>query len=143
MGGQFIGAILATRFCAHETHIRLERRIQVVNAQTQASPRRQLSEDVAQRRHANALVRPFLTRFEDWNHRAAKASTHALSHLTSIEEKAAQEHLLTILYSEVDVASQEFEETVAGQPPHGRIDDIRNAFARLRENLRPWRVRND
>jgi hypothetical protein len=46
----------------------------------------------------------------------------------------------TMLYSEVDVASREFEETPCGQPPHGRIDDIRNALARLLLNLRPWRV---
>jgi hypothetical protein len=115
----------------------------MVDADLQAGRLRRPSENAAKARSANALVRPFVKRFEDWNHRAAKASAHALSQTTSADEKAAQGQLLAKLYSEVDVASREFEETVSGQPPHGRIDDIRNAFARLLVNLRPWRVESD
>lgn len=101
---------------------------------------RRLSEEVSRTRKANALLRPFARRFEDWNHLSAKASAHAVSHLSSAEERAAQEQVLAMLYSEVDVANRDFEKAVAGQPEHGRIRDIRNAFARLIERLRPWRI---
>jgi hypothetical protein len=107
-----------------------------------AGRQRQLPEEVSRSRRANALVRPFARRFEDWNHRAAKASAHAISHLSSAEERAAQEQVLAMLYREVEAANHDFEQAVAGQPEHGRINDIRNAFARLIATLRPWGIGN-
>lgn len=108
------------------------------NFMSQPKPR-QSSSGIADRRRAMELIRPFVPLFEEWNHRAARASALALSRLASAEERAEQARVLADLYREVDKSYEEFESTVASAPRHGRIDDLRAAFQRLRGILEHWR----
>jgi len=105
-----------------------------------AQPKRQPIKGLVQARHALALIKPFVARFEDWNHRAAKASATALSHVSTPTERSQQVQLLSAFYDEVDAAYNEFETVIAGEPPHSRIDDLRAAFLRLRSVLERWRA---
>lgn len=98
--------------------------------------RRRPPEELAARRQATQIIRPFLSRFEDWNHRAARASASILSHVTTEPEKARHRDDLAQLRSEVEAAYDEFQSAVAGQPPHSRIDDVDAAFERLLSVLR-------
>lgn len=107
-----------------------------------AAPKRRMSIDVAQSRRAMAVIRPFVSQFEGWNLRAARASATALSHVASPAEQAEQARNLASLYVEVDQAFEEFERTVVDEPRHGRIDDLRAAFVRLRSVLEHWRGAN-
>ena len=93
------------------------------------TPRRR--DEVAEHRRVLHLVRPFMDRFPDWNHRAARASATILSHVTLPEEKQEHRRLLDDLNAEVEAAYAQFEAIVAGHPYHSRIADIRAAFERL------------
>lgn len=93
--------------------------------------RRRPPQEVAARRQALQIIRPFQTRFEDWNHRAARASAAILSHVTTEAEKTQHREDLAALRAEVEAAYAEFLDAVAGRPPHGRIDDVDAAFERL------------
>lgn len=98
--------------------------------------RRRPSHDLAARQQATQIIRPFLTRFEDWNHRAARASASILSHVTTEAEKARHRDDLAQLRAEVEANYGEFLTAVAGEPQHGRIDDVDAAFERLLGVLR-------
>ena len=98
--------------------------------------RRRPPQELAARQQAVAIIRPFLPRFEDWNHRAARASASILSHVTTEPEKKRHRDDLAQLRGEVEAAYDEFQSAVAGQPPHSRIDDVDAAFERLLSVLR-------
>jgi hypothetical protein len=106
-------------------------------AQKRASP-----EHVVRNRRAMSLIKPFVSRFEDWNQRAARASATALSKLASPAERDQQIQILTMLRNEVENAYEEFEAAVAGEHQHSRIDDLRAAFLRLRHVLSQWELSN-
>jgi hypothetical protein len=101
--------------------------------------RRAMSERVAAERTTMATIKPFMPRFEEWNHRAAKASATAMSPLSSLNETAEQKRILASLCREIEEAYEHFESAIAGSPSHGRIDDLRAAFCRLLQVLDPWR----
>lgn len=94
---------------------------------------------VAAARQALAVVRPFLPRLEDWNHRAAKLTGMLFSHITSEAEKARQRELLSELIEEVEASRIEFETAIEYEPPHGRIADVQAAFNRLLSILQATR----
>lgn len=98
--------------------------------------RRRPSQELAVRRQALQTIRPFLDRFEDWNHRAARASAAILSHVTTEPEKVTHRDELARLRAEVEAAHAQFLTTIAGHPPHSRIDDVDAAFERLLSALR-------
>lgn len=104
-----------------------------------AQSKRRSSEHVLSTRHALTLIKPYLSRFENWNHRAARASAAAMSSMSLPVERAQQAQLLAELFREVDETYDEFEAQVAGEPSHGRINDLRAAFLRLRSMLERWR----
>ena len=109
---------------------------------TPAPSRRRLPDKVDAKHKALALIRPYAKQFENWNRKAAFAAAIALSHVTSPEERAEQEQLLSELCREVDELYEDFETAVAGETGHSRIDDLRHAFERLRSNLSQWRKPN-
>jgi hypothetical protein len=82
-------------------------------------------------RRALEVVRPYLPRLENWNHRAARISGILLSHITIEAEKARQRELLAGLIEEVAAARAEFEEAVEHEPRHSRISDVQAALNRL------------
>lgn len=93
--------------------------------------RRRPPQELAARQQAVAIIRPFLPRFENWNHRAARASASILSHVTTEPEKTQHREDLALLRAEVEAAYGEFTSAAAGATPHSRIDDIDAAFERL------------
>lgn len=93
--------------------------------------RRRPPQELAARQQAVQAIRPFLPRFEDWNHRAARASASILSHMTTEAEKARHRDDLANLRAEVEAAHGEFTSAAAGLPPHSRLDDVEAAFERL------------
>ena len=101
----------------------------------ETKPRRRVPEADA-KRHAINLARPFLSRFEAWNHKAARATAMIMSHLTDAEEKAEQQRKIAELTVEVELAFREFKAVVADEPRHDRLDDVRAAFERLLAILR-------
>src|SRR5690349_7542326 len=103
-----------------------------------APSRRRTPTDIMESRRATAAIRPFVTRFEEWNHRAAKATAGALSHLSTEPERQEYASTLAKLHQEVHQAYEEFEAAVSGTPRHGRIEDLRAAFLRLLTILGRW-----
>ncbi|CAN7661697.1 hypothetical protein LJR016_005225 [Devosia sp. LjRoot16] len=94
------------------------------------SLKRRFVPSAAAKRRATELARPFLTAFEDWNHRAAKSSAIILSRLSSEEERAAQRRQLEALRAEVKAAYAEFHQAIEGAEPHDRLTDVAAAFER-------------
>jgi hypothetical protein len=104
-----------------------------------SSGRREPNAAQVNTRRVTELLRPFVGRFDDWNRRAARASATALSHVTTAAEKVHHQRKLRELYHEVESAYEEFEQVVAGEGYHSRIEDVRSAFRRLRGVLGDWR----
>lgn len=99
------------------------------------SPRlRKLSDDVAEKRSALRLVRPFADHFEDWNHRAALHTAAVRSSITDKAQKTAAVSALKALRSEVEEQFAEFLK-VASSSSNSRVDDVRHAFNRLTSAL--------
>ena len=90
--------------------------------------RRQPPTEVTENRRAAAAIRPFVSRFEDWNKRAAKSAAVASSHFSTAAERREHAKALEQLRQGVQQAYDEFETVVAGEPAHGRIEDLRAAF---------------
>lgn len=80
-------------------------------------------------RRAVGAVSPYVSRFEEWNRRAAHLTALA-SRLQDPLERAEKDRDLAELRDEVSAAYQAFESVVTGHR-HGRIDDVRAAFRRL------------
>lgn len=97
---------------------------------------RTTSEDVRRRRAVLPIIKPYLDRFEEWNYQAARHIAVLTSSLTDADQKAAARVELKSLRSDVDEAYASFLAD-ASAISHSRIDDLRNAFERLRKVLEP------
>ncbi len=71
--------------------------------------------------------------FTDWHSRAALA--HGLLLSRRGDEDDAR-HRLADLHREVELVYKDFQKTVAGEPPHGRISDVDMTFRRLLQSLK-------
>ncbi len=103
------------------------------------SKRRQSAAHIEPTRRAVALVKPFVQRFAAWNQRAAQTTAALTSPRRTAADHCRQARLLSELCAEVDAAYDEFQAAVEGASGHGRIDDVRMAFLRLKSTLNNWR----
>jgi hypothetical protein len=76
------------------------------------------------------LIEPFVSKFEDWNNRAAQIGATLASPLVAGSSRPAQRRLLRALIEEVETAQASFASTVSEARDNGRISDVRAAFDR-------------
>lgn len=81
-------------------------------------------------------IQPYLSKFENWNKRAAHLTAFLVYRQASPEEVELRFTALEELAAEVDAILAEFEESAASLPRHSRVDDLRAAFSRLKAILR-------
>lgn len=79
---------------------------------------------------------PYLSKFEDWNRRAANLTAFLVSRQATPDKVELWVTELAELASEVDAAFAQFEVAAAALPRHSRVDDLRAAFRRLQAILR-------
>lgn len=97
---------------------------------------RAMSASATLNREVLPTIRPYLSRFENWNHRAARLTVSVVSRQPTPEEVDLRITDLAELAVEVDATFAEFEEEAASLPRHARVDDLRAAFRRLQATLR-------
>lgn len=81
-------------------------------------------------------LRPYLSKFENWNKPAAYLTAFLGSRRATPAEVEQRFTALAELVGEVDAIYAEFEEAAASLPRHSRVADLRAAFRRLQAMLR-------
>lgn len=96
-----------------------------VGEQRKASPER-----LAERR-AVLAVRPFIGRFARWQGRVAFLLARRASAGADAASRNTIDAQMDELAAEIAQVRSEFEAAVQQEPPHGRIDDVRQSYQRL------------
>lgn len=100
-----------------------------------STAKRQQSQDVAERRRASAVVRPYVAQLDGWHGRAAMINATLPSRAGEPEVEARRQNARQLL-TQVEAGHREFLQVLATERPHGRLDDVRAAFERLLATLR-------